>query len=192
MRFQQASFLILLTAFVCCGSLGQAQTANQADLSALRDASTVFIPASVAPEDKAAIVAQLKKDIPTIAVVERAEQASLVLSFTITVGDRARSRRRYVDISDPSSPTFRPQGRRDGRPQNPSSQGLVPVEDNTGFPNADTYERYATLVVERVGGERPVLAYAFSQRILAGRKTAATGYAKRFGKAWKKANRQSS
>lgn len=166
----------------------------------LRGATTVFVDESVRGELRDAIVANLRIELPQITVVERAEDAALVLRFSTTIGDdtlldrSVRSDRTgLVDITKADAavkPRLRipPSARPDiVDPSRDMPTGIDAMDTET--PQTRTYRYAVGSVLKPSGPNRFVEPFSFKRRIGKETDRAVRDFVRMFAKAYRKANR---
>lgn len=192
---------LTLAAIVAFAPAAFAQTvpAGKGSPEDLRGATTVFVDESVRGELRDAIVANLRIELPQITVVERAEDAALVLLFSTTIGDdtlldrSVRSDRTgLVDISKADAavkPRLRipPSARPDiVDPSRDMPTGIDAMDTET--PQTRTYRYAVGSVLKPSGPNRFVEPFSFKRRIGKETDRAVRDFVRNFAKAYRKAN----
>ena len=193
---------LTLAAIVAFAPAAFAQTvpAGKGSPEDLRGATTVFVDESVRGELRDAIVANLRIELPQITVVERAEDAALVLRFSTTIGDdtlldrSVRSDRTgLVDITKADAavkPRLRipPSARPDiVDPTRDMPTGIDAMDTET--PQTRTYRYAVGSVLKPSGLNRFVEPFSFKRRIGKETDRAVRDFVRMFAKAYRKANR---
>lgn len=192
---------LTLAAIVAFAPAAFAQTvpAGKGSPEDLRGATTVFVDESVRGELRDAIVANLRIELPQITVVERAEDAALVLRFSTTIGDdtlldrSVRSDRTgLVDITKADAavkPRLRipPSARPDiVDPSRDMPTGIDAMDTET--PQTRTYRYAVGSVLKPSGPNRFVEPFSFKRRIGKETDRAVRDFVRKFAKAYRKAN----
>ena len=193
--------LLTLAAIFALSNAALAQTvpAGKGSPADLRGATTVFIDESVRGELREAIVANLRIELPQISIVDRAEDAALIVRFSTTIAsdelalDRERSDRTdsagLSTIPDGPSPRLRFPA--SGRPEAPdaSRNGSVGGDALGSDELRDRTYRYAIgSILKPAGPDRFVEPLSFKRRIGKDSDRAVRDFIRKFAKAYRKAN----
>ncbi len=190
--------LFSLALIIGLATVTSAQTvpAGKGSPADLRGAATVFVDESVRGELRDAIIAHLRVELPQIAVVERAEDAALIVRFSTTIAsdemavDRERGERSgstgLSTIPDGPSPRLRFPA--SGRPEAPDASRSGP-DTLGGDELKDRTYRYAIgSILKPAGPDRFVEPFSFKRRIGKETHRAVRDFVRKFAKAYRKAN----
>lgn len=193
--------LFSLAAIVAVATTTFAQTvpAGKGSPADLRGAATVFVDESVRGDLRDAIVANFRVEIPEITVVDRAEEAALVVRFSTTIasGEMALDRERddrsgSTGLSKvPDGPSPRLRFPASGRPEIPdaSRSGSTTGDGLDVEEIRDRTYRYAIgSVLKPAGPDRFVEPFSFRRRIGKETDRAVRDFVRKFAKAYRKAN----
>ncbi|MBK6316455.1 MAG: hypothetical protein IPF53_19735 [Blastocatellia bacterium] len=176
----------------------QIEAVGKGSQSDLRGAASVFVDNKIRAELRDAIVTNLRTELPQLTIVERAEDASLVLRFSTTIGsdsmklDRDRAGRADTGLSStPAGPAprerFPPSNRPDivdsARNSTRTIDTLAPDD-----PDPRTYRYAIGSFLKPTGSSRFVETVSFKRRIGADTDRAVRDFVRKFAKAYRKAN----
>lgn len=190
--------LLALASLIAVSNATFAQTvpATKGSPADLRSATTLFVDESVRGELREAIVANLRIELPQITIVDRAEDAALLVRFSTTIGsdemalDRERSGRTdptgLATTSDGPAPRLRFPA--SGRPEAPDASRSGP-DTLGGEELRDRTYRYAIgSILKPAGPDRFVEPFSFKRRIGKDTDRAVRDFVRKFAKAYRKAN----
>ena len=192
--------LVLAVALlVSPGARAQTEPVEKGSHRDLRGAATVFIDPDVQTEHREAIVANLKTELPQVTVVDRVEDAALVIRFSTTLGseslsasrDRAENSASEGPSDMPVKPALRqrlPPGNRPDIPDTSrsSSRSLDDVESGTLQPRS---YRYAVgSILKPYGPNRFIEPVSFKRKLGSDTNRAVRDFVRKFAKAYRKAN----
>lgn len=193
--------LITLAAIVALApaAFSQTEPVGKGTPADLKGAATVYIDASVRNDLREAIVANLRTELPQLTVVERAEDAALVLRFSTSIGDDSlldksvrSDRTGLTDITKADAaakPRLRipPSARPDiVDPSRDMPTGIDAMDTET--PQTRTYRYAIGSVLKPSGPNRFVEPVSFKRRIGDKADRAVRDFVRKFAKAYRKAN----
>ena len=180
-------------------AVAQTEAVGKGSQSDLRGAVTVFVDTDIRAELRDAIVTNLRTELPQLTIVESADDASLVLRFSTSIGsdsmklDRDRAGRADTTglSSTPAGPAprerFPPSSRPDivdsARNSTRTIDTLAPDD-----PDPRTYRYAIGSVLKPTGSGRFVEAVSFKRRIGADTDRASRDFIRKFAKAYRKAS----
>lgn len=190
--------LLSLVAIFALSNAALAQTvpAGKGTPEDLRGATTVFVDESVRGELREAIVTNLRIELPQITIVDRAEDAALVVRFSTSIGsgemtlDRERSGRTdSTGLSTiPDGPAPRLRFPASGRPEAPDASLSGPDALGSDELRDRTYRYAIGSVLKPAGPDRFVEPFSFKRRIGKDTDRAVRDFIRKFAKAYRKAN----
>ena len=199
LRLPALAVALGLVAALTPAASAQTEAVGKGSQLDLRGAATVFVDTEIRAELRDSIVTNLRTELPQLTIVERAEDASLVIRFSTTIGsdsmtlDRDKSGRADSTGLAPvaTGPAPRERWPASSRPDIvDSARNSTRTIDTLApdDPEPRTYRYAIGSILKPAGASRFVEAVSFKRRIGKDTDRAVRDFVRKFAKSYRKAN----